>query len=66
MNETPPREPAFYTIPQLAERWQVSRTTVFNEIRRGRLKRKLIGGQVRFSAEEVSPLSRHTVPGDQR
>lgn len=47
-------EKAFYTIPELMARWQVGRTTIYREIERGRLKRKHIGGQVRFAAEDVA------------
>ena len=38
------RGKAFYTIPDLVARWGVSRSTIYNEIRRGRLKRKHIAG----------------------
>jgi excisionase family DNA binding protein len=48
----------FYTITELMARWGVSRMTVYREIKRGRLKRKHIGGAVRFSAEEVARYER--------
>jgi excisionase family DNA binding protein len=49
---------SFYTIAELMARWGVSRMTVYREIKRGRLKRKPIGGAVRFSSEEVSRYER--------
>ena len=36
----------------------VSRTTIYKEIERGRLKRKHIGGQVRFAAADVAEYER--------
>ena len=49
---------AFYTIPDLVEQWRISRTTIYREVERGRLKRKHIGGSVRFSADEVARYER--------
>lgn len=54
MIEAAKLEKAFYTIPDLAARWQVSRATIYREIERGRLKRRHIGGQVRFAADDVA------------
>jgi excisionase family DNA binding protein len=45
---------AFYTLAELMERWQVSRSTIYREIERGRLKRILVGSQIRFSAKAVA------------
>ncbi len=55
-----PNEPAksYYSIPDLVERWGVSRRTIYREIERGRLKRKHIGGQIRFSFVDVSAYER--------
>jgi excisionase family DNA binding protein len=44
---------AFYSLKELCERWGVCRMTVYREIKRGRLKKKRIGGTVRFSSDEV-------------
>ena len=46
-------EKALYTIPELMERWLVSRSTIFNKIKRGRLKSRLFGGQVGFTVDDV-------------
>jgi excisionase family DNA binding protein len=51
-------ERAFFKILDLVERWGVSRTTIYKEIERGRLKRKHIGGQVRFAAADVAEYER--------
>lgn len=48
------KEKAFYTIKQLQDRWEVSRATIYREFDRGRLKKHLIGGQVRIPAAEVA------------
>ena len=48
------RRKPFYSIPDLMARWGVSRTTIYREIDRGRLKRRHIGGQVRFASEDVA------------
>jgi excisionase family DNA binding protein len=53
MHQQPEFTKAFYTLKELCERWGVCRMTVYRELRRGRLKKKLIGGTVRFSAEEI-------------
>lgn len=57
MNSAAP-EQAFFTIPELMDRWKVSRTTIYREIERGRLKRGHIGGLVRFSAQDVADYER--------
>lgn len=44
---------AYYSIPEICARWDVSDRTIYREIKRGRLKRKHIGGQVRFARSEV-------------
>jgi excisionase family DNA binding protein len=44
----------FYTLAELMERWQVSRSTVYREIARGRLKCIHIGSQIRFPAKAVA------------
>lgn len=49
---------AFFTIRELCARWRVSRTTLYREIDRGRLKRRHIGGQVRFAAADVANYER--------
>lgn len=54
MADAAPKTKAFFTIHELIERWRVSRATIYREIDRGLLKRRHIGGQVRFSAEDVS------------
>jgi excisionase family DNA binding protein len=54
---------AFYSIADLTKRWEVSRTTVYREVERGRLKRTHIGGQVRFSAEAVEQYERAATRG---
>ena len=51
-------EKLFLSIPDLVARWGVSRTTVYREIDRGRLRRKHIGGQVRFAVSDVESYER--------
>lgn len=51
-------EKAFYSIPELMARWSVSRMTIYREIGRGRLRRKHIGGSVRFAVEDVARYER--------
>jgi predicted site-specific integrase-resolvase len=59
MDTTTTQRPlAFYTLKDLQDRWRISRRTIYEEIRRGRLHRKLIGGQVRFAAEEIERYER--------
>ena len=60
MNPALQKPKAYFTIPDLIERWQVSRATIYREIERGRLKRRHIGGQVRFSAEDVAAYELRT------
>lgn len=48
-----PTEPKFFKIADLQDRWGVCRMTIHREVKRGRLKRKLIGNSVRFEREEV-------------
>jgi excisionase family DNA binding protein len=55
------KQKAFYSIHELAERWGVSRSTIYREIDRGRLNRRHIGGQVRFSATDVASYERQSV-----
>ncbi|MBX6316131.1 MAG: helix-turn-helix domain-containing protein [Isosphaeraceae bacterium] len=49
---------AFYSVAELAERWGVSTRTIYREVARGRLRRKHIGGQVRFAAADVESYER--------
>jgi excisionase family DNA binding protein len=58
MSQAPSTLKAFYTIADLMARWGVSRTTIYREIKRGRLKPKRIGGTIRFSADEVARYER--------
>jgi hypothetical protein len=41
-------------------RWSVSRTTVYREIERGRLRRHM-GGLVRFAIEDVASYERRSL-----
>lgn len=45
--------PCLLTIRDLCARWKVSRTTLWRQVRDRRLRRVLIGGQVRFRVEDV-------------
>jgi excisionase family DNA binding protein len=54
---------AFYSIKDLMSRWDVSRATIYREIDRGRLRRRHIGGQVRFASEDVASYE-HRVPSN--
>ena len=49
---------AFYSLKELCERWGVCRMTVYRGLKRGRLRKKRIGGTVRFSADEVDRYER--------
>jgi len=55
------KKKAFFSIVELAERWGVSRSTIYREIDRGRLKKRHIGGQVRFSASDVASYEHRTI-----
>ena len=55
------KEKSFYSISELGRRWGVSRSTIYREIERGRLNRRHIGGQVRFSAADVASYERQAV-----
>ena len=44
---------ALFTIRELAARWKVSQSTIRREIVRGRLASLMIGGQLRFTRDEV-------------
>ncbi len=58
MSQAPSTLKPFFTITDLVARWGVSRMIIYREIKRGRLKRKHIGGVVRFSANEVARYER--------
>lgn len=51
---TTAQEKRFYDYADLQRRWGVSRSTIGREVRKGRLRRVLVAGCVRFSAREVS------------
>lgn len=51
MNDT--KAKVLLTLDELTERWSVSRSTVYREIKRRRLRRILIGGSVRFRVKDV-------------
>jgi predicted DNA-binding transcriptional regulator AlpA len=44
---------AFYSIPDLIDRWSISRSTIYNEIRRGKLRRRHVASLVRFALADV-------------
>ena len=46
--------PDFYTPAQLGARWQVCPQTIKREVKRGRLRRVVVGRAVRFAAVEVA------------
>jgi hypothetical protein len=52
------REPEFYTCRELQERWRVSRMTIHREVKRGRLKKKMIAGTIRFARKDVEAYER--------
>jgi hypothetical protein len=58
MAVTTERPKVFYSLPELIERWGVSERTIQRETERGRLKRKLIGGRVKYEATEVERYER--------
>ena len=58
MNAEPKDFKRFQTVKELMERWQVSRTTLYAEMARGRLTKKLIAGCVRFAIEQVERYER--------
>ena len=51
-------EKAYYTIPDLEARWQVSRSTICRLAKDGRLKKSRIRGSIRFSAAAVMAFER--------
>jgi|GEM_PF-2906021 len=52
------RKQAYYTVAELAERWRVTRYTIYRLANEGSIKRSRIGGSVRFSAETVAAYER--------
>lgn len=50
---------AFFTVQDLMSRWSVSRSTIYREIARGRLKRDHIGGQVRFKVASIEAYEKN-------
>jgi excisionase family DNA binding protein len=56
--EREPREPAFLTKKQAANKLSCSPSTIDNAARAGRLKRHYIGKGVRFKLEEVLALAK--------
>jgi excisionase family DNA binding protein len=44
----------FFTAAELACRWGVHVVTVRREVKRKRLRGTVIGGQIRFAADEVA------------
>ena len=55
-----PPPPDLVHHPDLMRRWSVSRTTVYREIERGRLRRHM-GGLVRFAIEDVANYERRSL-----
>jgi excisionase family DNA binding protein len=49
--KSPPR--SFFTVEQLAKRWQVSGRTIRRKIKRGELHAMRIGPQLRVASDEV-------------
>lgn len=47
-----------YSLEELAERWAIHKRTIHREVARGRLKKKLIGGRIRFAVDEVERYER--------
>lgn len=52
------REPRYFTLPQLAERWQVSVVTLRRRIKAGTLKHVAIGRLFRIERDEVERIER--------
>lgn len=50
------REPRYFTLPQLAERWQVSVITLRRRIKAGTLKHVAIGKLFRIERDEVERI----------
>jgi excisionase family DNA binding protein len=46
--------PRFYTVEELAQRWQVNQRTVRREIERGRLRAVRVGNLLRIPTEVVA------------
>lgn len=53
-------QPQWYTLADLMSRWHVSRSTIYRLIDQGRLRRRHIGGQVRFAAADVASFEGNT------
>lgn len=51
-------ESPFFTLPQLAERWQVSVVTLRRRIKAGTLKHVAIGRLFRIGRDEVERIER--------
>jgi predicted DNA-binding transcriptional regulator AlpA len=47
------QSPKFFTVPQLADRWQKSQQWIYSNYRRLGLKVLPLGQQLRFPEEEV-------------
>lgn len=58
MTDTQEPEDSLLTIRDLAARWKVSLSTIRREIGRRRIKSLMIGGQLRFTREEVERYER--------
>jgi hypothetical protein len=50
---TEPKAKAFYSTSDLMARWDVSRTTIWREVKRGVLRQTKVAGCVRFASSEV-------------
>jgi excisionase family DNA binding protein len=53
-----PSSKKFLSVADVATRWDVHKQTVYREIIRGRLRKTLIGGSVKFSIDEVERYER--------
>jgi excisionase family DNA binding protein len=51
-------ESSYFTLPQLAERWQVSVVTLRRRIKAGNLKHVAIGRLFRIERDEVERIER--------
>ena len=54
--------PTLYTIPDLSRSFRVAEVTIRRMIRRGELQPLRIGGQLRFTKDEVEKMMRLDVP----
>lgn len=54
----PNAEPMFFVLDDLIARWRVGRSTLYQEMKSGRLKRTILAGTVRFSRAEVHRYER--------